>query len=137
MKPFLIFLAIISLAVLAEGASLQPDIYSTDFWEIGGKPGNDTWVEIHNTKEAQTNGVAHVSVITREKGSPVWKIKRVCNHIAITTEALKRSVIRPFKTRSVYPEAFYEAYDRWKKDKAKGTAAICSTSLQDVLNQPK
>jgi hypothetical protein len=43
----------------------------------------------------------------------------------------------PFKTRSVYPEAFYEAYDRWKKDKEKGTAVTCSTSLQDFLKQPK
>ncbi len=133
MNRLLIFLAVLSLAIYGARAGSQPDIYSTNFWEIGGKAGNVTWVEIHNSKEAKNTGVAHVSVITRKQGSPVWEIEWVCPHIAITTEALKRSVIRPFKTREVYPERFLEAYKRWKEDEKKGAAVICSTSLQDFL----
>ena len=135
MKSLFIFMALMTLAISPARAGAQPDIYSTDFGEITGKAGNDTWVEINNRKEAQTNGVAHISVITRTKGAPVWKIEWVCPHIAITTDALKRSVIRPFKARAVYPEAFYEAYGHWKTDKKKGPAVICSTSVQDFLKK--
>ncbi|MCC6820212.1 MAG: DUF5086 family protein [Verrucomicrobia subdivision 3 bacterium] len=137
MRILFISMALMTLAISPARAGSKPDIYSTDFWEIAGKAGNDTWVEIHNSKEAQTNGVAHVSVITRKKGSPVWKIEWVCPHIAITTEALQRSVIRPFKTRAVYPEAFFKAYENWKADKEKGNAVICSTSVQDFLKKHK
>ena len=137
MNCLLIFSAALCFAISSARASSQPDIYSTNFWEIEGKIGNVTWVEIHNNKEAQTNGVAHVSVITRQIGSPEWQIEWVCPHIAITTDALKRSVIRPFKTRGVYPENFYEAYDRWKEDEKKGKAIVCTTSIQDFLKTPK
>jgi hypothetical protein len=133
MKRLFTFLALIVLAVSTARAGSLPDIYSTNFWKIEGKVGNQTWVEIFNCDEAKTNGIAHVSVITRKEGSPVWKIEWVAPHVAITTDALKRSVLSPFKTRGAYPEHFYEAYDRWKEEKKKGKAIICTTSLQDYL----
>ncbi len=132
MKRLFIFLTLTVLAATTRAGSL-PDIYSTNLWEIEGKVGNQTWVEIYNCNEAKTNGIAHVSVITRIKGSPTWKIEWVAPHVAITTDALKRSVLGPFKTRGAYPEHFYEAYDRWKEEEKKGKAIICTTSLQDVL----
>ena len=135
MRDLLIFIALITLTMSPTRAASQPDVYSAAFWEITGKPGNDTWVEIHNIKEAQTHGVAHVSVITTEKGAPVWQIEWVCPHIAIKTDAVKRSVIRAFKTRAVYPEAFFEAYERWKVDQKKGAATICTNSVQDFLKK--
>lgn len=135
MNRLLFLFAALLFASPSTRASSQPEIYSRDFWEIDGKPGNTTWVEIHNSKEAQATGIAHVSIITRKKGSPVWELQWICPHIAVATDALKRSVVRPFKTRAAYPERFFEAYDRWKDDKTKGTAVICSTSIQDYLKE--
>lgn len=135
MTRLLIFIAALSLGISAVRGGSPPEIYSTPFWEIAGPPGKVTWVEIHNIPEAQTTGVAHVSIITRKKGAPVWELEWVCPHVAITTDALRRSVIRPFKTRGSYPERFNEAYYRWQQDEQKGTAQIYSTSIQDFLKQ--
>jgi hypothetical protein len=130
-------LFIIALACMPFGlwAAEQIDVYSSDFWEIPGATNKTTWIEIHNSKEAQKSGVAHISVHARKKGDPIWKVEGICPHIAITTEALKRSVSHPYKTRGAYPEHFYEAYDRWKEAEKAGQATICSTTLQDCLSK--
>jgi hypothetical protein len=83
-----LFLAAVFAIVLSDrGAAEQPDIYSTDFWEIPGPASKTTWVEVHNSKEAKISGIAHISVHTRKKGAPVWELNWVCDHIAITTGA--------------------------------------------------
>src|SRR2546423_657051 len=107
----------------------RPNIYTTIYWKVEGKAGYVTWVEIHNIQEARTNGVAHVSIVARKTNSPVWQIEWVCPHIAITTDALKRSVIEPFKTREAYPERFYEAYNRWQAGEKLGKAVVCTNSI--------
>ena len=116
-------------------AAEQPEIYSTDYWEIPGPANKITWVEIHNSKEAKISGIAHVSVLSRKKGDPVWELVWVSDHIAITTEALKRSVSRPFKTRGAYPERYYEARKKWQDDQNIGKAIICCTSIQELLKE--
>ena len=133
MKRLLTFL-VLAFTGLAAQAGSKPEVYSTNFWEVEGKTGYVTWVEIYNSPEARTNGIAHVSVVRQKQDDPVWKLEWVCPHIAITTDALKRSVIRPLKAKGAYPEHFYEALNRWKEDKRKGTAVIYSTSVQDFLN---
>lgn len=80
-------------------------------------------------------GVAHVSILSKKKSSPAWEVEWINPHVAITTDALKRSVIRPLKIRAAYPERFFEAYARWKEDAKNGIAVICSTSIQDVLGK--
>lgn len=114
-------------------AEPPPDVYSAVYWQIAGQPGKTTWIEIHNRQEAQTSGVAHIMILARKRGAPVWEVEHVCDHLAITTAALQLSVVRPYKTRAVYPERYFEAYDRWKADEQKGTAVVCSTSIQDFL----
>lgn len=132
MKTLSVLIAFLcSLSALV--AAPPPDVYSTDYWQIAGPPGKVTWVEIHNRAEAPTSGVAHVEVLARKQGAPVWEVEHVCAHLAVTTAALQRSVMRPYRTRSVYPEAFITAYQRWKADEQKGVAVVCSTSIQDVL----
>ncbi len=84
-------------------AAERTDIYSTARWEISGPTSQTTWIEIFNGKEVKTSGVAHISVHARKKGQPVWEACWICPHIAITTEALKRSVIHPYKGRGMYP----------------------------------
>jgi hypothetical protein len=132
-KKLFMICFVLSLGICGAKPGSLPDIYSTDYWEIAGKTGYVTWVEIHNSQEAGTGGIAHVSVMTRKKSAPVWEPEWLCPHIAITTEALQHSVIRPFKTRGTYPERFKEAYARWKEDEKNGTALICTTSIQDFL----
>jgi hypothetical protein len=134
MRALFLAVAFLTAVPIAQSAP-QPDIYSSDFWEIAGQPKKITWIEIHNSKEAQSSGIVHVSVLARQKGAPVWELEWVCNHIAITAEALKRSVIRPFKTRGAYPEKFYDAYHRWLADEKDGKAIICSTSIQEWLKE--
>ncbi|MEA3188673.1 MAG: hypothetical protein QOD99_2503 [Chthoniobacter sp.] len=51
------------------------------------------------------------------------------------SDALKRSVTRPFRTRGAYPERYYEALQRWQHDQKEGKALICSTSIQDWLKE--
>lgn len=111
----------------------ETDLYSSDFWEIAGTSKNVTWVEIHNSQEARKSGIAHVSILTKKKGDPGWELAWVHPHLAITTDALKRSVIRPLKIKGAYPEKFMEAYGRWKEDEKRGTASVCTTSIQDFF----
>ncbi len=129
----------IAMLIMLPGSNIagEPDLYSTICWEIAGPSDKITWIEIHNGKEAQSDGIAHVSVHARKKGDPIWELQWICPHIAITTEALKRSVLRPLKTRGAYPERYDAAYAKWKDDAKTGQAATCTTSVQEYLKQQK
>ena len=124
------------MVALRVNASPLPDIYSRGFWVISETPETVTWVEIFNTPEsAAQTGLAHVAVLSKRKSDPVWEFKWVCDHIAITTDALKRSVIRPYKIKGgAYPaEHFDPAYASWSAEEKEGKAPICSTSIADFL----
>ncbi len=131
----LFFMAALIFSTVIARAEEPRNVYSTDFWEIAGPPTKQTWVEIHNGKQAQATGIAHVSVLARKKGAPAWDLEWVCAHIAITTDALQRSVLRPFKTRGAYPERYDEALRRWQEEDKNGRAAICSTSIAQWLKE--
>jgi hypothetical protein len=135
MKHLLTFIAVFCIFTVPARAESKPDIYSTAFWLIPGPPEKITWVEIMNREEARTTGIAHVWVLARRKGAPSWEIEHVSCHIAITTEALQRSVIQPYKTRGAYPDSYFEALGRWHNEEKKGTAIICTTSIADCLKQ--
>ncbi|MBU0990987.1 MAG: DUF5086 domain-containing protein [Proteobacteria bacterium] len=107
--------------------------YPTGIWAIAGLPDQDRWIIIHNLEEAKKTGVFHIEVIGREKGQPVWSIKHICNHMAVSAEALRRSVIRPLKTGAVYPESFDTAFAEWKKKAANNEAPVCRTSVTECL----
>ena len=109
------------------------EIYSTPCWLIPGAPGKITWIEIHNPTEAPVSGIAHIEVLTRKKGAHGGEIERVCPHLAITTEALCRSVTRPYKTLGLYPESYFSAYREWQAAEKQRTAPICSSSIQEFL----
>ena len=121
------------LAAGALPADSSPEVFSSAFWEIAGKPGYLTWVEIHNLKEAPASGIAHISIHARKKGAPVWEFVWLRPHLAISADALKRSVLRPLKIRGAYPERYQDAFHRWEEEKKKGTATICETSIAEAL----
>lgn len=126
-----IYLIAISLCHSGE----KPDIFEhkIGIWEISGVPGQKRWIVIHNLEEAKKTGLFHIEVIGRDKGQPVWSIKHIRNHMAITTEALQRSIVRPLKRGAVYPESFDTAFVEWKRKATKGEGPICKTSIVDCL----
>jgi hypothetical protein len=103
-------------------------------WQIGGKGKVSRWIVIHNLDEAKNTGIFHIEVIGHIKGRPSWDIERVCNHMAITKDALKTSVIRPLKSGAVYPEPFDDAYAKWKKNAEAGRKDICDRSVLECLS---
>jgi hypothetical protein len=102
-------------------------------WAIEGKGKLARWIVIHNLAEAKDTGVFHIEVIGHVNGRPSWDIKRICNHMAITKDALKRSMKKPLNQGAVYPEAFDDAYAGWKKDAEAGRKAICDRSVLECL----
>lgn len=112
-----------------------PDIFGhpSGIWQVQGTAGQKRWLIIHNLKESRTSGLFHIEIIGRDKGRPAWSVVHVCDHMAITLEALKRSVIRPLKNGAVYPESFNSAYARWKKKADQGRQVICTTTIGDCL----
>jgi hypothetical protein len=116
----------------ASGAG-KPGLLDHEIWEIKGQKDKMTWVVIHNIDEAKKSGIVHMEVIDRKKGAPEWSIEHVCNHMAITVEALSKGVIRPLKTGKVYPESYDSAYSEWQKQAEKGNKVICTTSLEECL----
>jgi hypothetical protein len=113
------------------GAS-PADIFAhkTGIWALPDDEGHHRWVVIHNLEEARTSGTFHIEVIARKQGDPKWAISRLCPHMAITAEALARSVTRPLDSGAVYPEAFNDAYRAWKATRHK---AICTESVLACL----
>jgi hypothetical protein len=102
-------------------------------WAMKGKGTLDRWIVIHNLTEAKDTGIFHIEVIGHVKGRPSWDIKRICNHMAITKDALKRSVTKPVNKGAVYPEAFDDAYAKWKKEAEAGQKVVCDRSVLECL----
>lgn len=102
-------------------------------WEIAPYKNQNRWIIIHNLDKARDEGIFHIEIIAREKGKKVWEILRIRKHMAITIDALERSVKRPIGTGDVYPESFLDAYSQWKKNAAQGIKTICTTSVDECL----
>jgi hypothetical protein len=101
-------------------------------WRIASQGTLNRWIVIHNLAEAERTGLFHIEVIGREQGKPVWAIEHLCNHMAITLDALKRSVIRPLKSGAVYPESFATGLEEWNKT-PQAERPICDRSVVDCL----
>jgi hypothetical protein len=136
MKPCGIILSLVgvlffsSLFASAEGPVRS---FEQEIWEVHGPADKLTWLIIHNLEEAKQTGLFHIEVVARKKNAPKWAVEHVCNHLAITAEALERSVIRPLSSGKVYPESFDSAYAEWRKKAESGEKVICTTSLEDCL----
>src|SRR4051812_31132868 len=110
--------------VLVLSASLvraeQPPLRSVKNWEVRGPSDKITWVELHDVDPADPS-VIHVEVLSRRKADDSSEIHHLCAHLAITLDALQRSVVRPLgDKRGVYPESFEFAHNRWQKQAAAG-----------------
>ncbi|MGB8356498.1 MAG: DUF5086 family protein [Chthoniobacteraceae bacterium] len=150
MKRFLVSFCLVSLACTGWAApdsslpvnpatpapvvkpGLERDFSLHAMWVVDETAKTVTWVEIHQTDDTQTTGIFHVSVYLRGK-NPRSDALWVCHHLAITREALERSLIRPLKRLGLYPESFEAGYHDWQQDQKKGTAFVCTTTIADFV----
>ena len=102
-------------------------------WSLSGTAAAERWIVIHDLPEAKRTGVYHIEVLAREKNEPKWKVTRLRPHLAITEQALDRSVVKPLSSGAVYPESFDDAYRRWKEEQAQGGAFVCETSVLECM----
>lgn len=137
MKKIMSFLTAVLLCSIPAGAVALDDAalfgHTKGIWAIEGKGSLQRWVVIHNLAEAKGTGVFHLEVIGHEKGRPSWDIRRICPHMAVTKDALKRSVVKPLNKGAVYPEAFDDAYAKWKKEADAGRKVVCDMSVPECL----
>src|SRR5690349_10762692 len=79
---------------------------SKEIWQLPPSKTGSRWLIIHNLDSAESEGVYHVEVIERAFGSEAWNISHIANHLAITPQAMRASIVRPLKKGRVYPESF-------------------------------
>ena len=92
------------------------------------------WIVIHNLVGADEHTVLHIEVLAQDRGAPAWRLDHLAPHMAITVDALRRSVRKPLLHGGVYPESFEYALAQWSRDRDAGQAAICTTSIERCLN---
>ena len=93
------------------------------------------WIIIHNLEEGMKSGVFHIEVIGRGKGQPAWNIRHISRHMAISENALLRSVIKPLKSGGVYPESFHDAYHAWQMQNNGKGGFVCHSDVLQCLQQ--
>jgi len=119
-------------------ALAQVDVLShrPGLWAIDPDGPITRWVEIHNLSDAKSTGIFHVEVLGLRHGDPAWKVQHLVPHLAITQAALQRSVVKPLKQGSVYPETFDSAYSQWQKTRdAGGDASVCESTVTACISQ--
>jgi hypothetical protein len=111
----------------------QPALRSVKNWEVRGAPGKITWVELHDPEPGDPS-VIHVELLTRKRTDKPWEVEHLQPHVAITLDALQRSVVRPLRSKNgVYPESFNFGYKRWKEEADAGKRIVCSTTLYECV----
>lgn len=127
----LLFLILSLWASSASSADLSG--HRSGIWAIESTQGMSRWVVIHNLEEAKATGIYHIEVIGRQNGDAEWEILHLVRHMAITGEALNRSVIEPLKNGAVYPESFNDAFDLWRKENDGTGGEICDASVVECM----
>ena len=122
---------LILMLVACVGHAEQPALRSVKNWQVRGKPGKITWVELHDI-DPDNPSIIHVEILSRKKTDKTWHIDHLQPHVAITLDALQRSVVRPLRDkRGVYPESFDFGYKAWKESAKRD---VCRTSLYECVD---
>jgi hypothetical protein len=101
-------------------------------WQIAPQGSLTRWIEIHNLDEAKQSGVFHIEVLGQRKATTRQPLQHLKSHMAITLEALKRSVLRPLRSGSVYPESFNGAHAHWLS-LPEADRQVCTRSVLECL----
>ncbi len=124
---------IVLLSLPATVAATDIASHEAGIWSIAPTDTMKRWIVIHNLQEAKVSGVFHLEVIGRNNGDAVWQIKHLVPHMAITEEALKKSVVAPLNRGGVYPETYENAYSMWLKENNGTGGSICNTSVVECM----
>jgi hypothetical protein len=130
-----LLLAVVMLAHHAHARAIDEAAlyaHTAGLWQIASKGPLTRWIEIHNLEEAKQSGVFHIEVLGRAQGKARGPVEHVRSHMAITPAALLRSVLKPLKTGSVYPESFNSAHARWLSLPA-AARAVCDRNVVACL----
>ena len=116
---------------LLSSAVTAADVTSHDpgIWSITPTDTMNRWVIIHNLPEAIESGIFHIEVIGCYKDDATWQVQRLVKHMAITREALEKSVITPLNSGAVYPEVYEDAYSAWRAQNQGEGGTICKASV--------
>jgi len=126
----------VCLTLAACGAAADPPAaIDSDLWSLAAPAGMRRWIEIHHRAAVPPGGVYHLEVLERRVGEPPWKVRHLAPHLAVTTAALRASILKPLRKGSVYPESFDAAYARWRELEARGAAPVCDTRIDRCLEQ--
>ena len=135
-KGLLLISAMCLLAPAGWCAESRLQQHPIGIWSIAdGVKEERRWLIIHNLKEGAKSGVFHIEVIGRGKGQPVWNIRHISNHMAISEKALLRSVIKPLNKGAVYPESFENAYKAWHAQNNGKGGFICHSDVLQCLQE--
>lgn len=121
------------LATAAWGEEINLQAHSIGIWSIHGAKNDFRWIVIHNLADGARTGIYHIEVLSRRKGDPVWKLKHLANHLAISEPALKRSIVHPLKSGAVYPESFDYALKAWQAENNGAGGQVCETEVVRCL----
>ena len=120
----------------AEGVSSADLLrHRPGLWALEPVGATRRWVEIHNLVGADEHTVLHIEVLAQETGAPAWRLEHLAPHMAITVDALRRSVRKPLLRGAVYPESFDYGFAQWTRDQQAGHAHICTTSVDQCLTR--
>lgn len=127
--------AIVLLLLLLPVTVTAGDITShkTGIWSITPTATMKRWIIIHNLQEAKISDVFHIEVIGRGNGDAVWQVQHLVSHMAITGDALRKSIIKPLNRGGVYPETYENAYSEWLKENNGSGGSICKTSVMKCM----
>lgn len=123
------------IVAACSAAADPPAAIDSDLWSLAAPAGMRRWIEIHDRAAVPPGGVYHVEVLQRRIGDPPWKLRHLAPHLAVTTAALRASILEPLRRGSVYPESFDAAYARWRELEARGAAPVCDTRIDRCLEQ--
>ena len=123
-KQFFGFVFLVSLLALVTRVEAvgSPPISEGSIWMLPGTPTEQVWLEVHVIDG--TEATYHISILSKIKGDPPWKITHVVAHMATTEAALRNAPIRPAPKTvlTAYPETYDAGYREWTKLKRQGIA---------------
>src|ERR1700690_106710 len=91
---FVLFLSLPAFVTLAEAADRSP-ISEGSIWMLPSTPTEQVWLEVHAIDGDRAEATYHISVLSKIKADPAWKITHVVAHMAITEAALRNGPIKP------------------------------------------
>ncbi len=128
-KIIVILLLYLPATLVAKGIA----DHAAGIWSIAPTQTMNRWIIVHNLEEAKNSEIFHIEVIGRNIGDEVWQIKHLVPHMAITEEALTKSVVAPLQKGGVYPETYENAYANWLRENGGKGGSICTTSVLECM----